>query len=184
MSDYGNPGIEYEKTKHNVGFRVIDKIAENSKIRMSKNKFDAIIGEGIIGTEKIILVKPQTYMNLSGNSVKQIMNFYKLVDENLIVIYDDIDIELGKIRIRKNGGPGTHNGMRNIVQMIGSENFPRIRVGTDKPKFKIDLAEYVLMPFTNEEEKLVQEAISMAANAAIKIVDEDVQTAMNEFNGM
>lgn len=184
LSDFGNPGVEYEKTRHNIGFRVIDKIAENLKIDMSKKKFDAIIGEGRIGTEKIILLKPQTYMNLSGNSVKQIMDFYKLSPDELIVIYDDIDIEIGKIRIKKSGGSGTHNGMRNIVQMLASEGFPRIRVGTDKPKFKMDLAEYVLMPFTKEEEIILKEVIENAARAAERIVTVGVQSAMNDFNGM
>lgn len=184
LSDFGNPGVEYEKTRHNIGFRVIDKIAEDLKVDMSKKKFDAIIGEGRIGTEKIILLKPQTYMNLSGNSVKQIMDFYKLSPDELIVIYDDIDIEIGKIRIKKSGGSGTHNGMRNIVQMLASEGFPRIRVGTDKPKFKMDLAEYVLMPFTKEEEIILKEVIENAARAAERIVTVGVQSAMNDFNGM
>lgn len=182
--DFGNPGVEYERTRHNVGFRVIDKIAENLKIDMSKNKFDAIIGEGRFGNEKIILMKPQTYMNLSGNSVRQVMDFYKLDSENLIVIYDDIDIELGRIRIKKSGGAGTHNGMRNIVQMISNENFPRVRVGTGKPKFQMDLAEYVLMPFSKEEDEVIKKVISRAAEAAIKIINSDIQTAMNEFNGI
>ena len=133
MQDFGNPGKEYENTRHNAGFITIDKLANKLNIDMNKNKFDAIIGEGRIGTEKIFLVKPQTYMNLSGNSIKQILDFYKLDLEDLIVIYDDIDIELGKIRVKKDGGPGTHNGMRNIVSMISSENFKRVRVGTGKP---------------------------------------------------
>lgn len=184
LSDFGNPGVEYEKTRHNIGFRVIDKIAEYLKVDMSKKKFDAIIGEGRIGTEKVILLKPQTYMNLSGNSVKQIMDFYKLSPDELIVIYDDIDIEIGKIRIKKSGGSGTHNGMRNIVQMLASEGFPRIRVGTDKPKFKMDLAEYVLMPFTKEEEIVLKEVIENAARAAERIITVGVQSAMNDFNGM
>lgn len=184
LSDFGNPGVEYERTRHNVGFKVVDKIAENLKIDMSKNKFNAIIGEGRFENEKIILMKPQTYMNLSGNSVRQVMDFYKLDSENLIVIYDDIDIELGRIRIKKSGGAGTHNGMRNIVQMISSENFPRVRVGTGKPKFQMDLAEYVLMPFSKEEDEVVKKAISRATEAVIKIINSDIQTAMNEFNGI
>ena len=180
----GNPGVEYERTRHNVGFRVIDELAKNLKIDMSKNKFDAIIGEGRFGSEKIILMKPQTYMNLSGNSVKQAMEFYKLDIENLIIIYDDIDIELGKIRIKKNGGPGTHNGMRNIVQMLSSESFPRVRIGTDKPKNSMDLASFVLMPFSKEENDVVNNAIINASKAVEKIIVGGVQTAMNEFNGL
>lgn len=151
---------------------------------MTKNKFNAIIGEGKIGTEKVILIKPQTYMNLSGNSVRQVMDFYKLEPENLIVIYDDIDIALGKLRIRKNGSSGTHNGMRNIVQMLSSENFPRVRVGTDKPKINMNLADYVLMPFSKDEEVLVEKVLLDVATATIKIVDSGIQIAMNEFNGL
>lgn len=182
MSDYGNPGVEYEKTRHNVGFRVIDELAKNLKINMSKKKFDAIIGEGRIGKDKVILIKPQTYMNLSGNSVKQFMDFYKLFPEDLIVVYDDIDIELGKIRIKKNGGPGTHNGMRNIVKMISSEDFARVRVGTDKPKVQMDLAEYVLMPLSEDEDNILKGSISKAADAVFKIITSNIEEVMNEFN--
>lgn len=184
LSDFGNPGTEYEKTRHNVGFKAIDKIAENFKISMSKNKFDAIIGEGFCGTEKVILVKPQTYMNLSGTSIKQIVDFYKLDLSNLIVIYDDIDIPLGKIKIKPSGSSGTHNGMRNIVAMLSSEEFTRIRIGTDKPKFNMNLADYVLMNMTKEEEQVLEPAIINASKAVERIINTNVQSAMNEFNGI
>lgn len=184
LSDFGNPGTEYERTRHNVGFKAIDKIAENLKISMSKNKFDAIIGEGFCGTEKVILVKPQTYMNLSGTSIKQIVDFYKLDLSNLIVIYDDIDIPLGKIKIKPSGSSGTHNGMRNIVAMLSSEEFARIRIGTDKPKFNMNLADYVLMNMTKEEEQVLEPAIVNAAKAVERIINMNVQSAMNEFNGI
>lgn len=184
LSDFGNPGKEYEKTRHNVGFKTIDKIAENLKISMSKNKFDAIIGEGVCGTEKVILVKPQTYMNLSGTSIKQIVDFYKLDLSNLIVIYDDIDIPLGKIKIKPSGSSGTHNGMRNIVAMLSSEEFTRIRIGTDKPKFNMNLADYVLMNMTKEEEQVLEPAITNASKAVERIINTNVQSAMNEFNGI
>lgn len=184
LSDFGNPGNEYEKTRHNVGFKAIDKIAENLKISMSKNKFDAIIGEGFCGTEKVILVKPQTYMNLSGTSIKQIVDFYKLDLSNLIVIYDDIDISLGKIKIKPSGSSGTHNGMRNIVAMLSSEEFARIRIGTDKPKFNMNLADYVLMNMTKEEEQVLEPAIINASKAVERIINTNVQSAMNEFNGI
>lgn len=184
MQDFGNPGKEYENTRHNAGFITIDKLANKLNIDMNKNKFDAIIGEGRIGTEKIFLVKPQTYMNLSGNSIKQILDFYKLDSEDLIVIYDDIDIELGKIRVKKDGGPGTHNGMRNIVSMISSEDFKRVRVGTGKPKPGMSLADYVLMRFTKEEEELINKATTNAADATLKIINDGIANAMNEFNGL
>ena len=183
MSDYGNPGTEYENTRHNVGFRVIDELAKILNIDMTKKKFDAIIGEGRIEKEKVILIKPQTFMNLSGKSVIQFMDYYKLFPEDLIVIYDDIDIELGKIRIRKSGSGGTHNGMKNIVNMIASEDFARIRVGTDKPK-NMELVEYVLAPFTKEENEIIKESIYCAAKATIKIITSGIDASMNEFNGM
>lgn len=184
LSDFGNPGTEYERTRHNVGFKAIDKIAENLKISMSKKKFDAIIGEGFCGSEKVMLVKPQTYMNLSGNSIKQIVDFYKLDLNKLIVIYDDIDIPIGKIKVKPSGSSGTHNGMRNIVSMLSSEDFTRIRIGTDKPKYNMNLADYVLMPLTKDEEQALEPAISNSVKAVERIIDANVQIAMNEFNGI
>ena len=180
--DYGNPGNEYEKSRHNAGFRVIDELSKKMNIEVTKKKFDAIIGEGIYNFQKVMLVKPQTYMNLSGNSVKQIVDFYKIELEELIVIYDDIDIELGKIRIRKSGSSGTHNGMRNIVSMIQSEGFPRVRVGTDKPKYQVNLADYVLMPISKEENELLSKGVLKSANAVCDIITNGIQSAMNKFN--
>lgn len=184
MSDFGNPGTEYERTRHNVGFKAIDKIAENLKISMSKKKFDAIIGDGFCGSEKVMLVKPQTYMNLSGNSIKQIVDFYKLELDKLIVIYDDIDIPIGKIKVKPSGSSGTHNGMRNIVSMLSSEDFTRVRIGTDKPKYNMNLADYVLMPLTKDEEQALEPAINNSAKAVERIINANVQIAMNEFNGI
>lgn len=178
----GNPGSEYEKTRHNAGFMAIDKLAKILKIDIKKNKFDALLGEGMINGEKVILAKPQTYMNLSGVSVSQIMDFYKIDTDNLIVIYDDIDIELGKIRIRKNGSAGTHNGMRNIVQMLATEDFPRVRVGTDKPKYDMNLADYVLAKMNKEEFEKLDIATTKAAEATEKILINGIQVAMNEYN--
>ena len=130
-----------------------------------------------------MLAKPQTYMNLSGSSISQIIDFYKIEPQDMIVIYDDIDIELGQIRIRKFGGPGTHNGMRNIVNMLATENFPRIRIGTNKPKFETDLANYVLSPMSKEDEKKVKLGIHNAVKATLTILDYGIDKAMNEFNG-
>jgi len=151
---------------------------------VSKNKFDAIVGEGFIDGKKIMLVKPQTYMNLSGNCVSQILDFYQLVPEDIIVIYDDIDIELGKIRVRPSGSPGTHNGMRSIVNMLASEEFPRIRIGTDKPNYPISLADYVLKKLSKEEEEKLIQGTQKAVKAALMIIQKDVKAAMNEFNGI
>lgn len=182
--DFGNPGKEYEKTRHNVGFRAIDVIADKLNIDISKKKFDALIGEGFANGEKILLIKPQTYMNLSGVAVSGIVDFYQLDLEKLIVIYDDIDIEAGKIRIRKSGSAGTHNGMRNITQMLASEEFPRIRIGTDKPQYNMALVDYVLKPLSKEEDEVIEKGIKNAANAAIKMIDTDIKKVMNEFNGI
>ena len=143
----GNPGDKYEKTRHNVGFNVIDLLAKEYSIDVSKIKHKALIGEGRVGTEKVILVKPMTYMNLSGESVADICNYYNIDLENLIVIYDDIDLDVGKIRIRKKGSGGTHNGMRSIIKCLGSNEFPRVRVGISKPKNGQDLADFVLSRF-------------------------------------
>jgi len=125
----GNPGKQYENTRHNVGFNIIDILADEYGISVNKMKYKALIGEGRVGTEKVVLVKPVTYMNLSGESLAEIYNFYKVDTSNIVVIYDDIDLDVGKIRIRKKGSGGTHNGMRSIVKCLGTTDFPRVRVG-------------------------------------------------------
>ena len=136
----GNPGKQYENTRHNVGFNVIDILSEEYGISVTKMKHKALIGEGRVGTEKVVLVKPVTYMNLSGESLAEIYNFYKVETSNIVVIYDDIDLDVGKIRIRKKGSGGTHNGMRSIVKCLGTTDFPRVRVGVSKPEPDRDLA--------------------------------------------
>ena len=150
---------------------------------MEKTKFDAIIGEGFYRGEKVVLAKPQTYMNLSGESVKQIVDFYKVDVTDLIVIYDDIDIELGNIRIKPSGGMGTHNGMRNIYDMIGNSNFPRIRIGTGKVIPQISLADFVLMKMTEDETKTLEKVILNVYNSLIEILEHGVEKAMNVYNG-
>lgn len=140
----GNPEKDYENTRHNMGFNVINKIAKQYEIEISKNKFKGLYGSGIIEGKKVILLKPQTYMNLSGESIKEIVQFYKIDLEQIIVIYDDIDIEPGKIKLKKSGGPGTHNGMKSVVHELNSVNFKRVRVGIGMPANKEDLIEYVI----------------------------------------
>lgn len=179
---FGNPGAKYAETRHNAGFMVIDKIAEKYEIKIEKENFSGLIGKGEINGEKVILVKPQTYMNLSGECVIQLLNFYKINPTNLIVVYDDIDIPIGKIKIRAKGSAGTHNGMRNIINMIKSEDFPRIRVGTDKPSEGIDLADYVLMKLTKDEKEKIDEAVSIAAEATVEIIKNGCEKAMNMYN--
>ena len=179
----GNPGDKYEKTRHNVGFNVIDLLAKEYSIDVSKLKHKALIGEGRVGTEKVILVKPMTYMNLSGESVVDICNYYNVDLENVIVIYDDIDLDVGKIRIRKKGSGGTHNGMRSIVKCLGTTDFPRVRIGVSKPEPGRDLANFVLSRFSKEEEVDLKDGFDKAVKAIDCIIREDIDLSMNKFNG-
>lgn len=178
----GNPGKQYEATRHNVGFIAIDELAKKLDIKVDKLKFKSIIGEGRVAGEKIILAKPQTYMNLSGQAVVELMKFYKIEPENLIVIYDDIDLEVGKLRIRKSGSSGTHNGMRNIIYLTGKQDFPRIRIGVSKPRPGQDLASFVLSKFDKSEVDLMISVIENAALAVIETMNTNLDKAMNMYN--
>jgi PTH1 family peptidyl-tRNA hydrolase len=178
----GNPGDRYAATKHNIGFITIDYLAEQHSIKMNKIKHKAIIGEGTIGGEKILFVKPQTFMNLSGQSVMDIIKFYKVPMSNLIVIYDDIDLPVGKVRIRPNGSSGTHNGMRNIIYLLNNQEFPRVRIGVGKQPDYMDLADYVMTKFNGEEKPLMEEAIKKSAAAVTEIVKSGINSAMNQYN--
>ena len=177
----GNPGKEYEKTRHNTGFMVIDELAKYMGIEVNKKKFKAEIGEGIVTGEKVILVKPQTYMNNSGESIIELVKYYKLDLENLVVIYDDIDLDVGRIRIRKSGSAGTHNGMRSIVDYLNSTAFPRIRVGIGKNQVG-DLVNHVLGGFKGEELDVMSESITKASDAVKIIVSDGIDIAMNKMN--
>ena len=157
-------------------------MAKMAKIDINKSKFNALVGEYIQNGEKIMLVKPQTYMNLSGESVRQIVDFYKVDLEDVIVIYDDIDIELGKIRIRPSGSPGTHNGMRNITELLGSDKFPRVRMGTSRPPEYMDLKDFVLAKMNDEEMKVFEIAIQNAVKSVNEIIANGVKSAMNLYN--
>ena len=174
--------MRYDATRHNVGFMAVDKISQKMGIKVEKNKFDALIGEGIFNGEKVLLVKPQTYMNLSGESVKQIMDFYKLDIEDVIVIYDDIDIELGTLRIKPKGGTGTHNGMRNIAMMLGQTDFPRIRIGTGKVTTGIDLKDFVLMKMTKDELALLENVLTNVCDSVVKILEVGIEKTMSIYN--
>jgi len=178
----GNPEEEYARTRHNMGFDTINKIAKNNNIEINKKKFESLYGTGTIEGQKVVLVKPQTYMNLSGNAVRDFMNFYKIKEDELIVIYDDLDIEPGIIKIRKKGSSGTHNGMKSVVHEIQTENFCRIRVGIGNPKYKDDLLNYILTRIPEEEYKVLKEATANAANAVDQIIKNGIDSAMNKYN--
>ena len=178
----GNPGPEYDRTRHNMGFKVIDKLSAKYSIEVNNSKFKGMYGTGLINGEKIILFKPYTYMNLSGEAVEQIAAFYKVSLEDLIVIYDDIDIAPGLIRIRKSGSAGSHNGMKSVTQMMGSTAFPRVRVGTGKPDNTDHLIEYVIGAIDEDEKPLLEEGIQKAADAVSMIIEENIDLAMNRFN--
>lgn len=178
----GNPGTKYERTRHNVGFITIDLLSAKFKIPVTKLKFKALIGEGRIGGERVVLMKPQTFMNLSGEAVRAAVQFYKIEHSRLIVIYDDIDLEAGRLRIRKQGSSGTHNGMRNIIYLLGYDDFPRFRIGVSKPLPQQDLANFVLSKFRDEEIKPVGSAIDNAVLAAELMIREGIDKAMNQYN--
>lgn len=177
----GNPGKKYENTRHNIGFITLDQIAEKNNIKINKIKHKALLGEGTIGNEKVLLVKPQTFMNLSGNSIKEIVDYYKESLDKLIVIYDDIDVEVGKIRIRKKGSAGTHNGMRSIIYNLVSDDFPRIRIGIGKDPAR-ELSNYVLDSFHKEEKDAMEKAVEAAVAAVETWLTEGIDKAMNEYN--
>ena len=179
----GNPTAEYASTRHNVGFDVIDQIADKYNISVTERKHRAFCGKGIIGGQKVILVKPQTYMNLSGESVRSVLDFYKVdVETELLVIFDDISLDVGQLRIRKKGSAGGHNGIKNIIQHLGTNVFHRIKVGVgEKPK-DYDLADYVLGHFSKGEKEQMEEGYNKAVNAVELMLQGEVDAAMNEFN--
>lgn len=178
----GNPEEEYSNTRHNMGFDSINKISKKFNISVNKNKFDGIYGKGNIGNEEVILLKPQTYMNDSGKSIRQVMNFFKINADKLIIIYDDIDIEPGITKIRKKGGPGTHNGMKSVVQHVGTTDFARVRVGIGAPKFKHDLIGHVLNKLSEDEKIDLERGTDLARNAVEEIILNGIDFAMNKIN--
>jgi len=177
----GNPGEEYEATRHNVGFKVIDKISNQYNINVNRQKFKGMYGEGFIEGEKVILLKPSTYMNLSGESLREVINFYKISNEDVIVIYDDISLDIGRLRLREKGSAGGHNGIKSIIANLGTDIFPRIKVGVGQPNE--DLVKYVLGKFSKDEMLVLDQSIEAAMKAVGQIVKSDIKEAMNKFNG-
>lgn len=184
IAGLGNPDKKYEKTRHNVGFDVIDIIAKKYNIDLTEKKHRALSGSGYIVGKKVLLVKPQTYMNLSGESIAAILNFYKLDAEcDLLVIFDDISLAPGRIRVRAKGSAGGHNGIKNIIATTGTQGFARIKVGVGEKPRDWDLADYVLSRFSKDDRALAEDAFADAADAAEMIVAGDLEGAMNKFNG-
>jgi len=183
IAGLGNPGLKYAKTKHNMGFHVADVLSSRYHIDMNFKKGQAYCGQGIIEGEKVLLVKPVTYMNLSGESIASLAHFYKIdVPTELIVIYDDITLEPGNIRVRKKGSAGGHNGMKSIINLLGTEEFMRVRVGIGAKPPEMDLAAYVLSRFSKEEVPAAETGIERAADAVVSILTEGIDSAMNVFN--
>jgi len=177
----GNPGKQYEYTRHNMGFRTIDVLSEKLNTPVKSLKFKALYGEARLGMEKIVLVKPQTFMNLSGEALREFVGFYKVPAENIIVVYDDIDLKTGQLRIRTGGSSGSHNGMKSVIYQLGFDNFPRVRVGLGRNE-NIPLEAYVLQAPSGEEEKLIDTAISNAADAVMMIIEHGIAEAMQKYN--
>lgn len=183
IAGLGNPGKQYDMTRHNIGFHTIDYIAEKHGIKLSKLKFKAVYGEGKIGGEKVYLVKPQTYMNLSGEAVGEMARFYKIPPENIIVINDDISLDTGRIRIRAKGSAGGHNGLKSIIYHLSTDVFPRVKMGVGAPKDADELVDFVLGRFTKAEIPVMETAIINAEGAVCEIIKNGTESAMNKFNG-
>ena len=180
----GNPGREYERTRHNAGFRALDILADKLGCKVDKLKFQGLYGQASYRGKKLLLLKPQTYMNLSGRSVLQLSAFFKVPPKNIIVMFDDISLEPGRLRVRADGSAGGHNGIKSIIQELGSQDFPRVKIGVGaKPHPDFDLADWVLSGFTAQEEKALQPALERAAEAALAVMEYGVPEAANRFNG-
>lgn len=183
IAGLGNPGREYENTRHNAGFASIDRLAEKNHISIDMKKFQALCGTGYIGGQKVLLLKPQTYMNLSGESLRAACDFFKIdPEQELIVIYDDISLAPGQLRIRAKGSAGGHNGIKSIISHLGTQVFLRVKVGVGEKPQGWDLADYVLGHFSKEEQQVMQESFDRAADAAVALLSEEVQQVMNEYN--
>ena len=181
IAGLGNPGRQYEKTRHNMSFLVADEFAAAHGIDVRRIKHKALVGEGRIGGEKVLVVKPQTYMNLSGESLREVMNYYEVPMENLIVIYDDMDLQIGTLRIRKKGSSGSHNGMKSVIYQLQNDEFPRIRIGIGTPPAE-DWKDYVTGQVTDKEAPVLAEAVKEAAAALECIITDGIDIAMNRLN--
>ncbi len=181
----GNPGTKYERSRHNVGFRAIDLLCSTRRCRADRLRLKALTGFCELGGQKVLLVKPMTYMNLSGQAVRPLADYYKIPPEHILVIFDDISLPVGKLRVRPDGSAGGHNGVKSLIAELGCQSFPRIKIGVgEKPHPDYDLADWVLSSFSAQEEKLLEPVVARAVEAAQTVIEEGVQQAMNRFNGM
>lgn len=184
VAGLGNPGTKYEMTRHNIGFHAIDYIADKIGAKVKKLKFKALYGEGEINGERVLLVKPQTFMNLSGESIAEFVRFFKIPVENVIIISDDIALNVGRLRIREKGSAGGHNGLKSVIYMLSSDAFVRVRIGVGAPSHSdYDLAEFVLGRFGKDEIPILEDAITRAYSAVSEIIARGAMSAMNKFNG-
>lgn len=179
----GNPGTRFNATRHNIGFEVIERLAYDHNIKVDKKKHHAFIGKGVIKGEKVVLMMPQTYMNDSGRSIADALNFYKESADSVIVVYDDTSLDIGRLRIREKGSAGGHNGIKSIISHLGTQTFDRVKVGVGEKPPGWDLADYVLSRFEGAEMTTMQASVKMSADAVVAMIDEGVATAMNRFNG-
>lgn len=182
IAGLGNPSRTYEGTRHNIGFTMIDAIGNKCGIDVTTKKHKALVGRGMIDGMRVILAKPQTYMNLSGESIREITDFYKIEPENIIIIYDDISLDVGQLRIRKKGSAGGHNGVKNIIAHLGTQEFPRIKVGIGNKPEGWDLADYVLSKYTKAEQEALEEASEGVIGAVKLMLADDIEAAMNKYN--
>nr|WP_263323938.1 aminoacyl-tRNA hydrolase [Neobacillus sp. Marseille-Q6967] len=178
----GNPGKQYENTRHNIGFEVIEELSKNFSIQLDQSKFKGLYGVGFYKGEKVVLLKPLTYMNLSGESIRAVMDYYRIETEDIVVIYDDLDLPAGKIRLRQKGSAGGHNGIKSTIAHLGTQEFNRIRIGIDRPKNGMKVPDYVLGRFSEEEKTLTQDAVKKSAEACEFWLEKPFLQVMNEFN--
>lgn len=178
----GNPGEKYAETRHNAGFMVLDRFARQKRIEFRQHKYDSLVGRAMVSGHELVLLKPQTYMNLSGKGVLKAMRSLQLTPEQIVVVYDDIDLPLGRIRIRARGGSAGHNGIKSITEMLQTDNFARMRVGVGRPSEMQDPAEYVLENFTESEKEILHQVIDLAADALFSIAHQGIEKAMNLYN--
>ncbi len=182
IAGLGNPGLRYARTRHNAGFETVDLLSAMLRIPVSRSRFHALVGEGSYQGVRLVLLKPQTYMNLSGQSIAEAMRWYKIAPQHMLIISDDIDLPPGVIRLRSKGGAGTHNGWKSILQETGTDLFPRIRIGTGAPPPQWDLADWVLTGYSEENRQVMENAFALAAEAALCFAEHGIDLAMNRYN--